>query len=269
MAKIPSKSNKTSHVLNLLTGADSQEVNPSEANASSEDHDAAEEMQNSVLQAPFNSEDLRELSENVKSLSHDIGTLTEGLQNTVAASREMASALEAVPQKETFLSETLDTGDTQTPNPDTAEDTESSVEKPAEKTKEKGFSDKNIVVVDNTLADALSGKIQKKLEETVFGEAKVQEGFHIVNVMQEILKGEDIFQYMVLGGCCTCERCQADVLAAALTRLPSKYVVMYRKSTSPRISYYHERYKMDIFTAIMRAINDVKTHPHHDDNNRM
>ncbi len=111
--------------------------------------------------------------------------------------------------------------------------------------------------------DILSDAIQKRLEQSVFGEAKVQEGFHIVNIMQECLKSEDILAYMKNAGCCTCERCQADVLAATLSHLPAMYVVMYKKSTSARISFYHENYKMDILTSIMRAIRDVKDHPHH------
>ncbi|SFG24671.1 late competence development ComFB family protein [Oribacterium sp. WCC10] len=113
--------------------------------------------------------------------------------------------------------------------------------------------------------DVISDAIQKRLEEKVFGEAKVQEGFHIVNIMQECLKSENILAYMKNQGCCTCERCQADVLAATLSHLPAKYVVMYKKSTSARISFYHDSYRMDILAAIMRAIRAVKEHPHHGD----
>lgn len=111
--------------------------------------------------------------------------------------------------------------------------------------------------------DVLSDKIQKHLEESVFGEAKIQEGFHIVNIMQECLKSENILEYMTNMNCCTCERCQADVLAATLSHLPAKYVVMYKKNTNARISFYHDNYKMDILSSIMRAIRDVKDHPHH------
>lgn len=111
--------------------------------------------------------------------------------------------------------------------------------------------------------DILSDAIQRRLEERVFGEAKVHEGFHIVNIMQECLKSEDILAYMKKSNCCTCERCQADVLAATLSHLPSMYVVMYKKSTSARISFYHANYRMDILSAIMRAIRDVNEHPHH------
>ncbi len=111
--------------------------------------------------------------------------------------------------------------------------------------------------------DILSDAIQRRLEQSVFGEAKIHDGFHIVNVMQECLKSEDILAYMKKAGCCTCERCQADVLAATLSHLPAMYVVMYKKSTSARISFYHENYKMDILSSIMRAIRDVNEHPHH------
>lgn len=106
--------------------------------------------------------------------------------------------------------------------------------------------------------------IQKRLEKVVFEDGGVvPEGFHIVNVMEEILKTEKIRDYMVQNGSCTCERCQADVLALCLTMLPAKYVVMYRKAASPRISYYRERYKMDIIAAIARATKEVHEHPHH------
>ncbi|ETP72156.1 Late competence development protein ComFB [Lachnospiraceae bacterium JC7] len=111
--------------------------------------------------------------------------------------------------------------------------------------------------------EVLSDAIQKHLEESVFGEAKIQEGFHIVNIMQECLKSENILEYMQNMSCCTCERCQADVLAATLSHLPAKYVVMYKKNTNARISFYHDNYKMDILSSIMRAIRDVKEHPHH------
>ena len=111
--------------------------------------------------------------------------------------------------------------------------------------------------------DLLSDAIQRRLEAKVFGEAKEHEGFHIVNIMQECLKSEDILAYMKKNNCCTCERCQADVLAATLSHLPSMYVVMYKKSTSARISFYHANYRMDILSAIMRAIRDVNEHPHH------
>ncbi len=111
--------------------------------------------------------------------------------------------------------------------------------------------------------DVLSDAIQKHLEESVFGEAKIQQGFHIVNIMQECLKSENILEYMQNMSCCTCERCQADVLAATLSHLPAKYVVMYKKNTNARISFYHDNYKMDILSSIMRAIRDVKEHPHH------
>lgn len=111
--------------------------------------------------------------------------------------------------------------------------------------------------------DFLSDAIQKHLEESVFGEAKIQEGFHIVNIMQECLKSENVLEYMNNMNCCTCERCQADVLAATLSHLPAKYVVMYKKNTNARISFYHDNYRMDILSSIMRAIRDVKEHPHH------
>ena len=124
--------------------------------------------------------------------------------------------------------------------------------------------------------DRLSGAIGKQLEATLKTEEEKQlkknvfndgghkpVGFHIVNVMEQILKSQNIKEMMEQNGCCTCERCQADVLALTLTRLPSKYVVLYGEDTSPRISFFEAKYRMDILVEIMRAIEDVKARPHH------
>ena len=81
--------------------------------------------------------------------------------------------------------------------------------------------------------------------------------------MEQILKSQNIKEMMEQNGCCTCERCQADVLALTLPRLPSKYVVLYGEDTSPRISFFEAKYRMDILVEIMRAIEDVKACPHH------
>lgn len=118
--------------------------------------------------------------------------------------------------------------------------------------------------IGQQLEATLKTEEEKQLKKNVFNDGGHKPvGFHIVNVMEQILKSQNIREMMEQNGCCTCERCQADVLALTLTRLPSKYVVIYGEDTSPRISFFEAKYRMDILVEIMRAIEDVKARPHH------
>ena len=50
-------------------------------------------------------------------------------------------------------------------------------------------------------------------------------GYRVVNIMEEILTPELILDALKSNDTCTCSRCQADVKALMLTRLPPKYIV--------------------------------------------
>ncbi len=126
---------------------------------------------------------------------------------------------------------------------------------------------KVIVVNESEDNDKISGVIEKNLEQAIFNDKEdnpEQGNYHIVNVMKEILRKKNLYQYMQKEDMCTCERCQADVLALCLTRLPAKYLVMYEQTTSPMVSYYESRYRSQILATILRSCEDVKKTPHHD-----
>ncbi|MBR5509232.1 MAG: late competence development ComFB family protein [Lachnospiraceae bacterium] len=90
-----------------------------------------------------------------------------------------------------------------------------------------------------------------------------EDDYHMVNVMETILGRSDILKYMKENGGCICSRCRADVYALVLTRLPSKYVVVDRSATNPMISYYESKYRMRILTEIIKACAEVKENPRH------
>ena len=62
-----------------------------------------------------------------------------------------------------------------------------------------------------------------------------------VNVMQALVE-EKVDKCMAEANMCTCPRCRIDVMALALSRLPSKYVVLHSNDTLPMLTVYANRY---------------------------
>ena len=76
--------------------------------------------------------------------------------------------------------------------------------------------------------------------------AKEEEiAYRMVNVMEEILNPETVKAEMEKYGVCLCSRCQADVRALLLTRLPAKYIVVDNTSVSPLLSYYKNKFRVE------------------------
>ena len=115
--------------------------------------------------------------------------------------------------------------------------------------------DKTVIVVDETSkSQQISSQILDRLTDQL--EEDLQEKpihYHMVNVMEQILRRMNL-----------CSRCQADVLALILTRLPAKYVVVDESSTAPIIGFYESKFRVRILTEIIKACIDVKDHPRHD-----
>lgn len=86
--------------------------------------------------------------------------------------------------------------------------------------------------------------------------------FTYVNVMQ-VLVEEKAEKYVKMFGTCGCDRCMADIQALALNNLPPKYVVMDRRDTIPRLTFYEGKYSSDITAQILQACKTVMNRPHH------
>lgn len=144
--------------------------------------------------------------------------------------------------------------------------------------------DKRVVVVDDQeeyishkifddLAKQLENQeVQDRVQETQDGGQEPrhgdhdsgQEECHIENVMENIITRMDLKKYMEQYGVCRCSRCCADTKALILTRLPSKYVVVHEDSVAPMIGFYENKFKVRIFTEILKACLQVKEKPRHD-----
>ena len=143
--------------------------------------------------------------------------------------------------------------------------------------------DKRVVVVDDQeefishkifddLAKQLENQeVQDRVQESQDGGQEPRDGdhdsgqeeCHIENVMENIITRMDLKKYMEQYGVCMCSRCCADVKALILTRLPSKYVVAHEDSVAPMIGFYENKFKVRIFTEILKACLQVKEKPRH------
>ena len=88
------------------------------------------------------------------------------------------------------------------------------------------------------------------------------DGAILINVMQ-ILVEESLNHYVELFDLCRCARCLADVQALALTRLPAKYVVLEKKAQDSMMSFYRYRFSSMITVELTMACQEVKKNPHH------
>ena len=225
---MPRKTNKTSHVLNLITNGSAPEQ---EAAADGKKEEAQQEKKDAVTEAAQG------------------GAPKEAAQG--GAPKE--TVREAAPK------ETVQSGAPK----ETAQEAVNPKE-PVSRITANG--DKTVIVVDETsrndnISNKILDRLTDQLEEEIQGKL---DHYHMVNVMEQILKRMNLKQYLKQYDVCMCSRCQADVMALILTRLPAKYVVVDESSTAPIIGFYESKFKVRILTEIIKACMDVKENPRHD-----
>lgn len=213
------KTNKTSHVLNLITSsqppvASSGETQPS-SSASGET-----QQEGSAAEEP-----VRVPSANVTVVDpREEGKLAEEIQKNLI--REMEKE-----QEEKHAEEQAEQSREQEEQP----------EQPQEQTKQ----------------------TQEQPEQSEEQKQEARPGYRVVNIMYEILTPELILDALKSNGTCTCSRCQADVKALMLTRLPPKYIVADNTSVPMLLTYYNNKFRVAIISQSIRACMDVKERPRH------
>ena len=108
--------------------------------------------------------------------------------------------------------------------------------------------------------------VQEKTKEPESQEEQKQEdgpGYRVVNIMEEILTPELILDALKSNDTCTCSRCQADVKALMLTRLPPKYIVADNTTVPMLLTFYRNKFRVAVLSQSMRACMEVKEHPRH------
>ena len=241
------KTNKTSHVLNLITSsqppvASSGETQPS-SSASGET-----QQEGSAAEEP-----VRVPSANVTVVDpREEGKLAEEIQKNLI--REMEKE-----QEEKHAEEQAEQSREQEEQPEQPQEQTKQTQEQPEQSEEQPKIKVGTPVQEKT-------KEPESQEEPGSQEEQKQEarpGYRVVNIMYEILTPELILDALKSNGTCTCSRCQADVKALMLTRLPPKYIVADNTSVPMLLTYYNNKFRVAIISQSIRACMEVKEHPRH------
>ena len=230
------KTNKTSHVLNLITGsqppvASSGETQPS-SSASGET-----QQEGSAAEEP-----VRVPSANVTVVDpREEGKLAEEIQKNLIQELEKEQTEEQAEQP----------GEQEEQSEEQSK--EQSEEQSEEQTEEQTEQPKTNA----------GTPVQKEPEQQE--EQKQEDGpsYRVVNIMEEILTPELILDALKSNDTCTCSRCQADVKALMLTRLPPKYIVADNTTVPMLLTFYRNKFRVAVLSQSMRACMEVKEHPRH------
>ena len=234
------KTNKTSHVLNLITGsqppvASSGETQPpSSASGETQQEGSAAEEPVRVPSANVTVVDPREE-----------GKLAEEIQKNLIQELEKEQTEEQAEQP----------GEQE-------EQSEEQTEEQSEEQSEEQTEEQTEEQIEQPKTNA-GTPVQKEPEEQT--EQKQEDGpsYRVVNIMEEILTPELILDALKSNGTCTCSRCQADVKALMLTRLPPKYIVADNTTVPMLLTFYRNKFRVAVLSQSMRACMEVKEHPRH------
>lgn len=228
------KTNKTSHVLNLITGSQPPVTSSGETQPSAQ---ASGETQQKGSAAE---EPVRVPSANV----------------TVVDPREERKLAEEIQKN---LIQELEKEQTEE-HAEQPREQEEQLEEQAEQPREQEEQSEEQSEQPKTNAGT---PVQKEPEQQE--EQKQEDGpsYRVVNIMEEILTPELILDALKSNGTCTCSRCQADVKALMLTRLPPKYIVADNTAVPMLLTFYRNKFRVAVLSQSIRACMEVKEHPRH------
>ena len=232
------KTNKTSHVLNLITG--SQPPVPS----SGETQPSAQASGETQQEGSAAEEPVRVPSANVTVVDpREEGKLAEEIQKNLIQELEKEQTEEQAEQP----------GEQE-------EQSEEQAEQPREQEEQTEEQSEEQTEQPKTNAGT---PVQKEPEQQE--EQKQEDGpsYRVVNIMEEILTPELILDALKSNGTCTCSRCQADVKALMLTRLPPKYNVADNTTVPMLLTFYRNKFRVAVLSQSIRACMEVKEHPRH------
>ena len=228
------KTNKTSHVLNLITGSQPP-VAPS--GETQQEGSAAEEP-------------VRVPSANVTVVDpREEGKLAEEIQKNLIRELEKEQAEQPQEQAEQPQEQAGQPQEQAEQPQEQAEQPQEQAEQPQEQAEQ---------------PQANAGvAVQEKQEEPEQKNQQKRLSYRVVNVMEEILTPELILYALKSNDTCTCSRCQADVKALMLTRLPPKYIVADNTAVPMMLTYYCNKFRVAVLSQSIRACMKVKEHPRH------
>ena len=99
-------------------------------------------------------------------------------------------------------------------------------------------------------------------ESTIVSEPEPEPEFVRINVMERIVSDKIIY-FMRQFECCTCEKCIADTIDLTLNGLPPKYIVTEPAAEAPLLSFYTNHFISEITVEATKACMTVKENPKH------
>ena len=234
------KTNKTSHVLNLITGSQPPVTSSGETQPPAQ---ASGETQQKGSTAE---EPVRVLSANVTVVDpREEGKLAEEIQKNLIQELEKEQTEEQAEQP--------------------GEQEEQPEEQPEEQTEEQPEEQPEEQTEEQTEQPKTNAGTPVQKEPEQQEEQKQEDGpsYRVVNIMEEILTPELILDALKSNDTCTCSRCQADVKALMLTRLPPKYIVADNTTVPMLLTYYRNKFRVAVLSQSMRACMEVREHPRH------
>ena len=255
------KTNKTSHVMDLLTNGVTPETNaPGEASPETAGQEKSSVRSHTVTPKKVTVVDQGSRDDRV---SQEILTnLTQELEkeNQELPAAEPAPAQASVPSAAASISSTPTLSAAVPESP--VQESAGLGEVP---TDELGPTAKQELVMEQNVSNGAALKVsaQNIIPESLVNSNLEDGEYRFINVMELLLLRQDVHKLMEEHNVCCCERCMADVCALTLTGLPSKYVVTSKDSISPILSYYENRYKIPMLTEFMKACSKVRERPRH------
>ena len=230
---MPKKTNKTDHVLGLLSGkAGAEEDGIRKSAPGTAQTDKEDQKNNGHVQIVSPKAEEDEIADAVKELLEEELLEEESVQ---AAEAEEPVVQEITPEPEktaAALPEEV--------FPELEEIPESVMQE----------------IDEVTAAENEEANLLKQAEE------EAGEEFQFINVMERLVR-DKVPMYMDMFGTCKCSRCVADTIAVTLTHLAPKYVVVSRNAVAPLMNYYSQHYAGQVTVEITKACTLVSERPHH------
>lgn len=107
--------------------------------------------------------------------------------------------------------------------------------------------------------DPVSNKVTIRDQD---GQEDKELDYKYLNVSEELVR-EKVIEVMENIGTCTCDRCIVDTVALAVTNMPAKCVVADKDAIFPLLSYYRSKFATAVHTELMKAAILIKDNPHH------
>lgn len=278
------KSNKTAHVLNLLSG---QQEAGGEAEKEIQQAPKAEEAPEAPKAAP-EPEPVKtpavpspEVPSNISIIDgapKEDDPIAEKIREELLKDLEPEAAAVPEPVADPEPEKGTETLPEPEPEPTAApeakaETQETKQEPPAEAQENKQESpaeaqenkQESAIEVQEPLAEAAKPEpepAEEILELAPEPEAEPEPDYIMLNVMQRIVEDKIIY-FMKQFEVCTCPRCKADTIALTLSGLPAKYKIVDKFAVDPLVSYYTSRLISQVTVEALKACTQVKDNPRH------